>query len=339
MHSIETRAPRPVAARPQVLVLMATFNGGPWVAEQVRSIIAQRDVEVTLVVRDDASEDDTLAQIEACFDPTERPRTLRASKPGGSASRNFFRLILEADASGFDYVALADQDDVWESGKLARAVSQLAGKDAVGYSAAVRAFWPDGRSAILRQSRRFTSADYLFEGGGQGCTYVLRASAYGELRAQLSELREHLDALHYHDWTLYALCRVGGFEWFIDDWVCLRYRQHAGNDTGARAGLAALAKRLALVRSGWYGAQIDAIARLCVAAGGDGAAVAERYLRYSRASSARPAGRFRLGLFAFFSGRRRLADRVVVAWAGLSGWLDPARQDPPAARGSSEPEQ
>ena len=38
------------SAKPAVTVLMATYNGMPWVPEQVTSILAQEGVDVTLVV-------------------------------------------------------------------------------------------------------------------------------------------------------------------------------------------------------------------------------------------------------------------------------------------------
>lgn len=313
---------------PRVLVLMATYNGSAWVCDQVRSIAAQRGVALTLAVRDDASTDDTLALVEAGFGTAGPLQILHSRCPGGSAAKNFFRLIQDVNVSGHDFVALADQDDIWEPAKLARAVQCLNGSGAVGYSAAVRAFWPDGRTALLTQNRTPTLADYLYEGGGQGCTYLMRASTVAQLQTMLAAHQSRLDVLHYHDWTLYALCRAQGLTWFIDDWACLQYRQHSSNDTGARSGLANIGKRLALLRSGWYGAQIDAVARLCVAAAGESATGAVNYLRCSSAARAGWPGRLRLCVYMLRHGRRRTSDRLVMAWAALCGHL--TRDDSPA---------
>lgn len=311
---------RAEAANPRVLVLMATFNGTPWIRDQVLSIVAQRDVAVTLAVCDDDSLDGTLSQVRAAAGDSLRVESIKSTRLGGSAARNFFRLIEAVDPVGHELVALADQDDLWEPGKLARAAGRLHASDAVGYSAPVRAFWPDGRTAVLSQRPTPTLADYVFEGAGQGCTFVMRAGYFAEMQAVLARHREALSSLHYHDWTLYALSRSMGYRWLFDDWVCMQYRQHAENDTGARSGMDAIKRRIVLIRSGWYGAQTRAIARLCVSASGGTATGAVRYLWLVDA----PRNwhkRAALCAFVLRHGRRRWLDRVVLAWAALSGHL------------------
>ena len=46
-------------SRPTVAVLMSTYNGEKYLKEQIDSILAQRDVDVTLYIRDDGSADNT----------------------------------------------------------------------------------------------------------------------------------------------------------------------------------------------------------------------------------------------------------------------------------------
>lgn len=306
--------------RPRVLVLMASYNGASWVEAQLRSIFAQQ-ILLSLAVRDDASTDDTLTVIQAACDRQPNVVIHRASAPSGSAAKNFFMLMQSVDVTGQDFVALADQDDVWEPDKLARAVACLRKSGATGYSAAVRAFWPNGKTAVLSQNPRPTAADYLFEGAGQGCTFVMRTAFFARVQRTLTSHRSLLARIHYHDWALYALCRIESGRWFYDHRVCMQYRQHEANDTGARSGLAAMKKRIALVRSGWYGEQIDAIARLCVAADTASGAPASLYLRYCYAAKAGLMGRLALCRFVLRAGRRRLSDRLLLAWAALSGHL------------------
>lgn len=43
-----------IARKPSVLVMMATYNGEKYVAEQIDSILAQEGVNVTLLISDDA---------------------------------------------------------------------------------------------------------------------------------------------------------------------------------------------------------------------------------------------------------------------------------------------
>jgi len=306
---------------PRILVLMATFNGATWIRDQVHSIASQEDVAVTVAISDDDSSDDTLAQALAAGVEGIRFEVIRSTHSGGTAARNFFRLMEAVDAKDHDFIALADQDDVWEPAKLARAAESLVASEADGYSASVCAFWPDGRTALLSQRAAPSFADYLFEGAGQGCTFMLRTASFVKIQGLLSLHREQLNEIHYHDWTLYALCRVQRGHWFFDDWICMRYRQHAGNDTGARSGSTGIKRRLALIRSGWYGAQVEAIARLCASVAGGTTEAAVQYLRLVDTARSRWSGRLPLCLFVLRHGRRRWSDRLMLVWAAACGYL------------------
>lgn len=50
---------------PTVAVLMSTYNGEKYIKEQLDSIFNQKEVYVTLYVRDDGSTDNTLEIIKA----------------------------------------------------------------------------------------------------------------------------------------------------------------------------------------------------------------------------------------------------------------------------------
>ena len=99
-----------------------------------------------------------------------------------------------------------------------------------------------------------TASDFLFEGAGQGCTFVLTADLYERVRRFLLTGGEVTHGIHYHDWLVYALARSWGLHWCFDAQPSLRFRQHAGNDTGARGTLQGVARRLSRIRHGWYGA-------------------------------------------------------------------------------------
>ena len=155
-------------------MLLACYNGAEWIAEQVSTVLGQVDVAVDLVVSDDGSSDDSISVLEH-WSTDERVTVMSAESPTGSAAQNFFRLIRNAGADRHDYVAFSDQDDVWATHKLSRACEMLHAGGAAGYSCAVVAYWENGRAAVLRQNSRLTASDFLFEGAGQGCTYVLTA--------------------------------------------------------------------------------------------------------------------------------------------------------------------
>src|SRR5262249_29950555 len=111
-----------------------------------------------------------------------------------------------------------------------------------------------------------TSCDFLFEGAGQGCTFVLTAALYEKVRSFLAANQPLTRSLHFHDWLIYALARSWGQPWYFDARPSMRYRQHAGNDTGARGTLDGIVRRLARIRDGWYRTQLRTIATACAAA-------------------------------------------------------------------------
>lgn len=321
MALTEARAPRACegAAEPRVLVLMATYNGAAWIDEQLQSLATQRGVRVSLLVSDDGSTDATVERLDRFCRAHDLPvQLLREPGRAGSAGRNFQRLIRSANVSDVDFVALADQDDVWYPDKLARAVEALKAGDSPGYSCAVVAAWPDGREKLLPQVPIPTSHDFLFEGAGQGCSFVLTREFFCRVQHFCITHRAVAETMHYHDWLIYLLCRVWGHTWHFDPHPGLHYRQHESNEIGGRNLGAGLRHRLRLVRSGWYRGQVTAALAVASAASEPGSGPR------SGVSSGLPwAGLIRVKRVAWMlrHGRRRLTDRIALAAFALLGWI------------------
>ena len=305
-------------SRPRVLVLLAAYNGSRWIRQQVDSILAQDDVDVRLVIRDDASTDKTRWVLKH-FGDDARVGVVCAPKWGGAAARNFLSLMEENPATGCDYVAFADQDDIWNRDKLVRACRMLDASTAGGYSSATVAAWEDGRKRVLEPAGTPTASDFLLEGAGQGCTFVLRPDLYERIRRFLTTHGSLTRQLHYHDWMVYALARTWGLPWCFDAQPSMQYRQHAGNDTGARVTGGGIARRLTLIRRGWYRTQLVTIASLCAAATPTNATVLAWQCLLDAPDSWRR--RLRLARFCLGGGRRRRCDNLVAVLASLCGWL------------------
>jgi rhamnosyltransferase len=307
------------AARgPRVLILLATYNGACWIREQMESILAQEGVDLAIAVRDDASTDGTRREL-ARFENDERVRIVAATAASGSAARNFLTLIRENAADAFDFVAFADQDDRWNPDKLSRACAKLVEGGSAGYSSATVAAWEDGRERVLKPSGAPTASDFLFEGAGQGCTFVLTVDLYERVRRFLADHGELAHSLHYHDWLVYALARSWGLEWCFDPLPSMKYRQHAENDTGARGTLGGVTRRLSRIRDGWYSSQLRAISALCKAAAPTNGMVLNWHYRLLR-----PNGlprRLKIAQFCLSGGRRRTSDNMIVVLSALRGWI------------------
>lgn len=239
---------------PRAAVLLASYNGADWIETQITSILASEGVAAHIFLSDDGSSDDTIAMAEKAAGDR---LTLLPFNPAGSAGLNFVRLIKEAEWDGFDYIALADQDDIWEPRKLARAVAAIQDQNLSAYSSDIMAFWPDGRREYIRKSQPQRRWDHLFESAGPGNTFVFPARDASYLRDKLhSADPEKLRMADRHDWLFYAYFREGGRRWLIDTVSGLDYRQHSSNVVGAATGIRARLARFSLVNEGWYRSHI-----------------------------------------------------------------------------------
>jgi rhamnosyltransferase len=253
---------------PKIAVLLAAYNGIRWIEEQVTSILGQAGVEVSVFISVDPSTDGT-EEWCACY-AAEHPEVVVLPYVGtfGGASRNFFRLLRDVDLEAFEFVAFADQDDIWFLDKLQRAVTALAECNVDAYSSNVTAFWPDGRMLLLNKSQPQVKWDYFFEAAGPGCTYVLKRELAVALRSSVISSWSLLQGVSLHDWYCYAFARSHGFRWYIDPVPSMSYRQHESNQVGANTGISSLISRYKTIHDGWWFSQVQLIARL-VGAGSD----------------------------------------------------------------------
>lgn len=290
---------------PSVAILLATHNGAEWLEQQLDSVISQVGVEVYVFVSDDSSTDATKEIIASYQNTASEVYLLPSSDSFGSAASNFFRLIRDVSVEDYDYVAFCDQDDVWNNDKLLRAIECLTDSGSDAYSASVLAFWAGtNKSKKLSQNPCVTKFDFFLEGAGQGCTFVLTKSFFLEAQIFVRDNHLNLGGIHYHDWLIYAIARAGRKKWYFDDRVCMYYRQHSRNDTGAKGSLAGIFFRVKKILNGWYFNQILSISSI-IDLKFDLTAEELNFVRNLR-------GRcfWRLFFSLIFNGRRRFSDRL-----------------------------
>ena len=247
---------------PKVAVLLAAYNGLRWIEEQLASILAQVNVSVSVYISVDPSNDGTE---HWCAEYAQRNQNVCLLPPAGpfnGAARNFFRLIRDVDFSGYDFISFADQDDIWYSDKLQRAIERLRTDNIDGYSSNVIAFWPDGRRMLVDKAQPQVKWDHFFEAAGPGCTYVLKPALAAGFKKLIEGEWERVQEVVLHDWFCYAYARSHGFKWFIDPVPSMSYRQHANNLVGVNNGWASALTRLQSVLEGWWLRQIRLTALL-----------------------------------------------------------------------------
>lgn len=240
-------------AMPQttVHILMATYNGGRFLRQQLASIAEQTHTAWRLTVSDDGSSDET-RQILHEFALNSAQTVTLVEGPRLGATRNFMRLIGQADAQAPDTVfAFADQDDVWLQDKLARAVrwhNEHQGHAVRLYCGRTR--YVDAALAVLGESRRLQRApsfgNALVQNIASGNTMVLSP--------QLVLALQKIQAEHsvWHDWTTYLTATALEGCVFFDDTPTVLYRQHEANTIGANDDWRARLQRLAPVLRGRY---------------------------------------------------------------------------------------
>lgn len=312
-------SPEPSAVLPRITVLLATHNGRRWLPDQLASILDQQGVTVRVIALDDASTDGTPEWLteRAAADP--RLVVLPSQGRAGSAAANFYRLIVAAKADDADFLAFADQDDLWLPGKLERHARLAAEGGYDGVSSDVTSFTPDGSRTLIRKSYPQREFDYLLESPGPGSTFLMTPRLVELVRGMLLAEDGIAAGVDYHDWLVYAVARAHGYRWHIDDVPSVDYRQHETNAMGANVGARSAASRLALIRERWHRNQAVLLARLGVATAAPGTkAGLERMLALLTARGIR--SRWALARSAGTLRRRPRDQRIIGLLIAMGVW-------------------
>lgn len=228
----------------ETCILLATYQGEPFLKEQLDSLLRQSDASWRLLWRDDGSTDSTRAILE---DFVARAGATRVQSSGRRDQRlgalgSFMALLAEAPADAARF-AFCDQDDVWLPGKLARAATAFAAVPAdrpALYCSRQHlvdtALRPVGLSPLPVRQPAFGNA--LVQNIATGCTVVLNAAARRVVLAAPPPPRSSM-----HDWWCYLVITGIGGRVIFDPEPQILYRQHSGNAVGAAAGVATRARR------------------------------------------------------------------------------------------------
>lgn len=231
-------------------ILLAAYNGEHYIQEQLKTILEQTFKPSKIFINIDQSDDNTISIVQEYAKKNPEIHILNTCKKFGSAAANFIYLLSSVDLSSFDYIALADQDDLWSADKLEKAIQKLEqGYD--GYSSNVEAFWADGKRKILAKNQPQKKFDHMFESAGPGCTFVITkklAMTFQDFLKKNQIITSQMK--QYHDWLIYTFARSNNFKWFIDGYVSVQYRQHDLNDFGAHVGFSGFFVRVKRVLLG-----------------------------------------------------------------------------------------
>lgn len=119
-----TNVKREAMSASNVCILCATYNGMPFVREQIASIQAQTHQRWQLLIRDDGSTDGTPDVVADLARNDRRIRLVIDELGNQGASQNFARLLECPEAATAKRLMFADQDDVWHTDKIARKIAR-----------------------------------------------------------------------------------------------------------------------------------------------------------------------------------------------------------------------
>lgn len=219
---------------PTVTILLSSYNGCRFIAEQLDSLLAQDYPSIQIKVRDDGSTDGTLDVLRAYAQRSTRISVTEGENLGCVGS--FVDLLLSTDA---DILMFCDQDDVWLPTKVSSAVSALA---AAGLH---RPLLYHTDLEIVDEQLQIIAPSFMAQQGLQmprahklevlavqncvvGCTVAMTAALVRD--AKLSS--KLINAAAMHDWwiALFASCRG---TLIYSSRAEILYRQHSANVSGA----------------------------------------------------------------------------------------------------------
>ncbi len=200
---------------------MCTYNGERFLAEQLNSILTQTYKNLELVIVDDNSTDNTI-QIISDYLPNPKISVHYNEKNLGFAG-NFSKAILLCTG---EYVALADQDDIWLPEKIEEMIHKMNGISGLYHN-----------SAIMNQDGKLTGIKLTdivhFVSGKVPESLLLYNYITGHTLMITRDVLKHALPIPkgiYHDWWLaFACMNLDGID-FIEK-PLVHYRIHDSNQT------------------------------------------------------------------------------------------------------------
>ena len=236
---------------PKVAILLCTYHGQQYLAEQIASFEAQTYQNWEVWASDDGSNDDTHAILESYRDKLGVNKLSIHYGPKEGFVANFLSLTCHTNIQA-NYYAYSDQDDIWKADKLQLAVDYLSSiPETVPAIYCSRTRLVDhnnqhiGFSPLFNKPTGFANA--LMQNVGGGNTMVINNAA----RKLLCEAGADVDVITHDWWAYLVVCGCGG-RVFYDPKPTVRYRQHDSNLVGMNSSWPARFVRMRMLFQGRF---------------------------------------------------------------------------------------
>ena len=171
-----------------VSIIMPSYNTGRFIAESIKSVLAQTYPDWELIIVDDCSTDNTDEVVQP-FLPDERIKYFKNEKNSGAAlTRN--KAMREANG---EWVAFLDSDDLWEPEKLEKQIAFMKDNNYVfSYHEYVKIDEKSEPLNIYVSGPKVVTKRKMYNYGYPGClTFMYSAKAMGLI--QIKDIKKNND--------------------------------------------------------------------------------------------------------------------------------------------------
>jgi glycosyltransferase involved in cell wall biosynthesis len=212
-----------VKSAPLVSVAMATYNGEKYISAQLESIINQTYSSLEIIITDDASSDNTIKIIKD-FQKEYAFIQLFINDNNSGVTKTFEHSF--KNCSG-DFIAISDQDDIWESNKIEVLLNQINNEDAI-YSNSLLVD-KNGVSlnkefkSLMNLQSYYDGAPFLMGNCVPGHTILMRTAFVKKILPLPGEMM-------FDRWISFCAAANNGIKYV--DIALVKYRQHDSNTIG-----------------------------------------------------------------------------------------------------------
>jgi len=226
---------------PSIAILMCTYNGDQYLAEQLDSVQNQDYKNWILYVNDDGSKDKTLEILKTYQKKWGAKKLIIRRGPQKGFCQNFLQIINDPKIKA----------DLYRH-KISHSIKKISKLDPLGpilYCART--------TYISRDAKRILGQSDLFLRPPSFKNAFIQSIAGGNTMAFNKQLKRVLQKypkaeVISHDWWLYILNELVGGKTFYDSESTILYRQHNKSLVGANTGFIAKLKRLRMLMNGTY---------------------------------------------------------------------------------------
>ncbi len=220
----------------EVAIIVATYNGGKYLREQLDSIVNQTYKNIKVYIHDDGSKDNTLEIINEFVEKSSPKCTfqLLESQPFGYP-QCFIHTLLQVPRAS--YYAFCDQDDVWNPSKIEDGVKAM---EKYGDESQATLFYSavdyyDGELNYIRSARFankkkpvtsiYSLQEMLLGGEAMGMTFLFN----NKVRDVFSEIVKE-NGSDFKDTFIKIYCAACG-KVIYSYKPCAKYRRHSNATT------------------------------------------------------------------------------------------------------------